>query len=76
MAKSFQKLPLIAKIILLLIPGVNWITEIVVRISSLIEKPNLYNAIGFIICVVGNVVFGWLDLIWIILFGHLLLSKV
>lgn len=31
---SFNKLPRLVQILLLLIPGVNWITEVIVRISA------------------------------------------
>lgn len=76
MAKAFQKLPLLVKIILLLIPGVNWIVEIVVRVSAVLEKTTLYNVLGLIFGVFVPVIFGWLDLIWVLLTGHLLLTKV
>lgn len=67
---------MLVKIILLLIPFVNWITEIVVRVSALIEKPDLYNIVGFILSIVFGIVIGWLDIIWILLTGHLFLAKV
>lgn len=31
---GFNKLPRLIQIILLLIPGVNWITEVIVRVSA------------------------------------------
>ena len=75
MAKKFQELPLIVKIILLLIPGVNWVTEIVVRVCALIEKPNTYNIVGAIISLVFGIIVGWVDVVWLILTGHLCLAK-
>lgn len=36
--KEFNKLSLILKLILLIIPGVNWITEVVVRWSAALIK--------------------------------------
>ncbi len=75
MAKKFQKLPRLAQIILLLIPGVNWITEIVVRVSAVIEKTTMRNVIGVILGVVVGFVFGWVDLVWVLLFKHLVFCK-
>ena len=75
MAKKFQKLSRLVQIILLLIPGVNWITEIVVRVSAVIEKTTVRNVIGVILGVCVGCVFGWVDLIWILLFKHLIFCK-
>ena len=75
MAKKFQKLPRLVQFILLLIPGVNWVTEIVVRVSAVIEKPDLRNIVGAIVAVVVGFVFGWVDLVWVLLFKHLILCK-
>ena len=76
MAKKFQKLSLLVKIILLLIPVVNWITEIVVRVSALLEKPDLMNIVGFIIAIPFGIIVGWVDIVCVILTGHLFLAKV
>ena len=68
---------MLVKIILLLIPFVNWVTEIVVRVSALLEKPDLYNIIGIIFAILPTgIVLGWLDIIWVIVTGHLFLAKV
>ena len=75
MAKKFQKLPRLVQILLLLIPGVNWITEIVVRVSALFEKPDLRNILGAILALVFGLILGWLDLIWCLLFKHLFMCK-
>ena len=75
MAKKFQKLSRLVQIILLLIPGVNWITEIVVRVSAVIENTTVRNVIGVILGVCVGFVFGWVDLIWILLFKHLIFCK-
>lgn len=32
--KGFNSLPRLVQIILLLIPGINWLTEIIVRVSA------------------------------------------
>ena len=75
MAKAFQKLPRLVQFILLLIPGVNWIVEIVVRVSAVIEKADLRNVLGLILAIFVGFVFGWVDLIWVLLFKHLFLCK-
>ena len=75
MAKKFQKLPRLVQFLLLLIPGVNWVTEIVVRVSAVFEKCTARNVIGLIIAIFIGFVFGWVDLIWVLLFKHLILCK-
>ncbi|MBR6071310.1 MAG: hypothetical protein IKP77_00575 [Acholeplasmatales bacterium] len=75
-AKSFQELPRLIQIILLLIPGVNWVTEIIVRISAVIERPDAINVLGLIIAIFVGFAFGWVDLIWCLLFKHLILCLV
>ena len=70
----FNKQSRLVQILLLLIPGVNWITEIVVRVTSVIEKPTLHNILGVIFGIIIPV-FGWLDLVWVLLFNHLVLCK-
>lgn len=75
MAKKFQKLPRLVQFILLLIPGVNWVTEIIVRVSACLEKPDLRNLVGAIVAILVGFVFGWVDLIWVLLFKHLILCK-
>ena len=71
MAKKFQKLPRLVQIILLLIPVVNWVTEVIVRVSAMIEKPNLINIVGFILAIPFGIIIGWLDIVWCLLFKHL-----
>ncbi len=73
--KWFNRQSRILQIILLLIPGVNWITEIFVRVTALFQKPSLRNLLGFILALVVGFAFGWVDLIWVLLFNHLILCK-
>lgn len=75
MARAFQNLPRLVQFILLLIPGVNWVVEIIVRISAVIERASLRNIIGLIIAIFVGFVFGWVDLIWVLLFKHLIFCK-
>ncbi len=72
--KWFNKQSRLVQIILLLIPGVNWITEIIVRVSGVIQKPTLGNILGLIFGIIIPV-FGWIDLVWVLIFNHLLLCK-
>ena len=70
----FNKQSRLVQILLLLIPFVGWITEIFVRVTALIEKPTVENILGFIFGLIIPV-FGWLDLVWVLLFNHLILCK-
>ncbi len=71
----FNKQSRLIQILLLLIPFVNWVTEIVVRVTGMIEKPTLTNILGFILVLFFGLPVGWLDLIWVLLFNHLILCK-
>lgn len=73
--KWFNKQSRFIQILLLLIPGVNWITEVVVRVKAVFQKPSLRNLLGCIFGVFVPIIAGWVDLIWVILFNHLLLAK-
>ncbi len=74
MAKWFQKQSRLIQILLLLIPIVNWVTEVLVRISALLEKMDLRNVLGVIFGLIIPI-FGWLDLVWVLLFKHMVLCK-
>lgn len=71
--KWFNKQSRLIQIILLLIPVVSWVVEILVRLSSVLRKAELKSIIGLIFGVIIPV-FGWLDLIWVLLFKRLLLQ--
>jgi hypothetical protein len=75
MAKKFQSLPRIVQFLLLLIPFVNWVTEIIVRVSAIFERFSLRNLIGLILGVFFGFAFGWVDLIWCLIFKHLIFCK-
>ena len=72
MAKKFQSLPRLVQIILLLIPVVNWVTEVIVRVSAIFEIFRLRNLIGLILAIFFGFVFGWVDIIWCLIFKHLI----
>lgn len=75
MAHWFNKQSRILRFLLMLIPVVNWVIEIVIRWSAAIETRRLgYFVVAFIVTFLGLVV-GWLDMIWILLTGHMLFAK-
>lgn len=72
---KFEKLPRLAQILLLLIPGVNWVTEILVRWSHALHKKSLFKTVIAVIVTFAGLVFGWVDLVWCLLFKHLIFCK-
>ena len=72
MEKWFEKQSRLVQILLLLIPGVNWVVEVLVRWDHALRKKSLIKyAIAIVVTVFGAVV-GWLDLIWVLLTKHLI----
>lgn len=69
--KDFGKLSKLVKIVLLVIPFVNWITEVVVRWSSALHTKNTIQTVIALLVTVFGIVFGWIDLIWVLLFDRL-----
>lgn len=74
-AKWFYSQSLLVKLLLLLIPGVNWVVEILIRWSAYLSRPRLLTLVFAIVATVTMGVFGWIDLVWLLLFGHLLFAK-
>ena len=70
----FNKQSRLVQLLLLLIPGVNWVTEVVVRWSTWLKKPNLIRLAVSIIVTIFGAVFGWVDLVWVLLFKKLILQ--
>lgn len=71
----FNKQSRLVQLLLLLIPGVNWITEIVVRWSTFFKKGGLLRLIICILVTIpSGVVVGWIDLLWVLLFKKLFLQ--
>lgn len=75
MAKWFYKQSKLVQLILLLIPVVNWVVEVLVRWSAFLSRPKLLTLVCAILWTIGNVVFAWVDLVWLLLFNHLLFAK-
>ncbi len=75
MAKWFYKQGLLVQLLLLLIPVVNWIVEIGVRFSAYFSRKSILTLVFAIITIPAGMIFGWIDLIWLLLTGHLLFAK-
>lgn len=72
---SFKGLPRVVQVILLLIPGVNWVTEILVRGSAAIHGKAMGQIVFLILAILPTgVILGWVDLIWCICFKRLILT--
>ncbi len=69
--KWFNEQSRLIQIILLLIPVVGWIVEILVRLSALLKKASGINIIGLIFGIIIPI-FSWIDLVWCLLFKHLI----
>lgn len=72
MEKWFEKQSRLVQILLLLIPGVNWVVEILVRWSHALRKGSLVKYLIAIFVTVFGIVVGWVDVIWCLLFKHLI----
>ncbi len=72
---GFKSLPRLVQIILLLIPGVNWVTELLVRGSAFLHGKGLQQVLFLILAILPtSIILGWADLIWCLLFKHLILT--
>lgn len=71
----FNKRSRLVQLILLLIPFVNWIIEIGVRWSNFFEKKGPVSLVVAIVVTVFGLPFGWIDLIWCLVFKHMILAK-
>ena len=71
----FNKQSKLIQILLLVIPGINWVTEVLVRWSTWSKKGGL---IRLVICILvtipSGIIVGWLDAVWVLLFDRLFLQ--
>ena len=74
-ATWFNKQSRLVQILLMLIPVVNWITEILVRWSAFLKTRSLITLVVAILVTFFGLAFGWIDLVWILLFKHLIFAK-
>ena len=74
--KWFNSQSRLIQIILLLIPFVNWITELYVRWTAYLDdqKDGLKLVLALVVTIFG-LFFGWVDIIWCLLFNHLVYAK-
>jgi len=74
--KWFNAQSRLVQLILLLIPFVNWVTEMYVRITAVLEKKSDKNILGLILAIIPftGVILGWCDLVWVILHNKLVLT--
>ena len=72
MEKWFEKQSRLVQILLLLIPGVNWVVEVLVRWSHALRKGSLVKYLIAIFVTVFGIVVGGVDVIWCLLFKHLI----
>ena len=70
----FKKQSRLVQVLLLIIPGVNWVTELVVRWSTFAKKGGLLRLIICLVVTFGGAFVGWLDAIWMLLFDKLILQ--
>ncbi len=70
----FNKQSRLVQLLLLLIPFVNWIVELVVRWSTFIKKGGFIRLIICILTIPFGIIFGWVDLVWVLLFKKLFLQ--
>ena len=71
----FNKQSRLVQILLLLIPVVNWVTELVVRWSTWLKKGGLLRLIICILVTIpSGVAIGFLDFVWVLLFKKFFLQ--
>ena len=76
MAKWFYKQNFLVQLILLLIPGVNWVIEIGVRWSAYFKTNKLLTlVVAILVTIPSGIIIGWVDLVWLLLFRHLIFAK-
>ena len=66
---GFYKLPKLLQIILLLVPGVNWIVELFLRIATYLSSKDSRDLIGLILAIIPPtaIIMGWVDLVFVII---------
>lgn len=75
--KWFNSQSTLLKVILLIIPFVGWIMELLVRLSVMLRTKSVLHIVVFILFLVVG--WGWIlciiDLIYMIITGHLILAE-
>lgn len=75
--KWFNKQSVLIKAILLLIPGVNWVVECLIRLSVLLKKKTTTHLVVFLLFLfIGwSWILGVIDFLYMLVKGHLILGK-
>ena len=75
--KWFNSQSVLLKAILLLIPGVNWVVECLIRLSVMLRTKSTIHVVVFLVFLrVGWVWFlGVIDFVYMLLTGHLILGE-
>lgn len=68
----FHKQSKLVQVLLLIIPVINWFTEILVRWSAFLKKGGALRLVISLIVTIGGLFIGWVDAIWTLLFNKLL----
>lgn len=75
--KWFNSQSVLLKAILLLIPGVNWVVECLIRLSVMLRTKSVVHVVVFLVFLLVG--WGWflgvIDFIYMLLTGHLILGK-
>ena len=71
---SFNKLSRVVQVILLLIPGVNFITELVVRISAAMHGKAGLQVVAILLDIITCGLLGWIDLFSVLIQKKLILT--
>lgn len=73
--KTFNSFPRLVQILLLLIPGVNWVTELIVRWSAFGHRKSVLHLIIALVVTIGGFFIGWLDMLWCLFTKHMIFAK-
>ena len=75
--KWFNSQSVLLKAILLLIPGVNWVVECLIRLSVMLRTKSTIHVVVFLVFLLVG--WGWflgvIDFVYMLLTGHLILGK-
>lgn len=70
----FNKQSRLVQLLLLIIPFVNWLTEVIVRWSTWSKKGGLLRLIICLVVTIFGAFVGWIDFVWVLLFKKLFLQ--
>ncbi len=75
--KWFNSQSVLLKAILLLIPGVNWVVECLIRLSVMLRTKSTIHVVVFLVFLLVG--WGWflgvIDFVYMLLTGHLILGE-